>query len=279
MEKNTNFAKEFKLYENLFSNKELTKTLNENYEVVVEGETRIMPDLFYKTTQDVEAVILNLEDADVDSYDDHYFDGNKMQWCSKWNIFEPITFDINALEKQLEALVESNNKAGYNMSIYFDRDLLEDEGYLNISLSLEADLVEDVQENQVTKPRTSADIQAEIDKLQQELQQVKTAEKSAGYTKFPTELWAWDMYLDDSEKGTWCSAEKDDYTWEGVVFETEDDAFNAGLTLLRELRDESELRGDPDEYTIDTFPIPITDLTVEILEDSDLEHLIPAIIE
>ena len=66
---------------------------------------------------------------------------------------------------------------------------------------------------------------------------------------------------------------------DGIVFETEDDAFNAGLGLLRELSDEGELDGDVDEYTIDTFSIPITELTVEVLEDSELEHLIPAIVE
>ena len=141
-------------------------------------------------------------------------------------------------------------------------------------------LYESLFEERTTNTRTSADIQADIAKLQQELQQAKTAEKSNAYNgKFPTELWAWSMYLDDSEKGTWCSAEKEGNTWDGIVFETGDDAFNAGLTLLRELSDEEDLRGDPDDYTIDIFAIPITELTVETLEDSELDHLIPAIIE
>ena len=134
--------------------------------------------------------------------------------------------------------------------------------------------------HQLKESRTAADIQAEIERLQQELQQAQTTEKSAEYNgNFPTELWAWDMYLKDRDKGTWCSAEKYGIDWEGRVFETEDDAFNAGLTLLRELSDEGELKGDPDEYTIDTFSIPITELTVELLEESELDHLIPAIIE
>lgn len=134
--------------------------------------------------------------------------------------------------------------------------------------------------NDLKESRSSADIQAEINRLQRELAQTKTAEKSATYNNiFPDKLYAWDMYIDENEKGTWCSAKKYGFTWDGIVFETEADAFNAGLTLLRELADERELDGDLDEYTIDTFSVPITELTVEILEESDLEHLIPAIIE
>ena len=127
--------------------------------------------------------------------------------------------------------------------------------------------------------RSPVELQAEIDRLTQELEQAKIKEKSATYTKFPTELYAWSMYRDDSEKGDWQSAEKYDLTWDGVVFETEDDAANAAYTLLSELQDEDELDGDKDEYTVDTFAIPITELTIENLEESDLEHLIPAIIK
>ena len=134
--------------------------------------------------------------------------------------------------------------------------------------------------NKVLKESRSAeDIQAEIERLTQELQQAKVAEKSANYSKFPTVLYAQDMYISKRNKGTWCSAEKEDGTWDGIVFETEQDAINAAITLLGELEDERELEGDPDDYTIDTFTIPITELTVEDLEYSDLEHLIPAIIK
>ena len=133
--------------------------------------------------------------------------------------------------------------------------------------------------NILKESRSAEDIQAEIDRLTQELQQAKIDEKSAAYTKYPTELYAWDMYISEKDKGTWCSAEKEGYTWDGIVYETEEDAINGATTLLGELADERELEGDPDEYTIDTFTIPITELTVENLEYSDLEHLIPAIIE
>ena len=127
--------------------------------------------------------------------------------------------------------------------------------------------------------RSAEDIQAEIDRLTQELQQTKVAEKSATYSQFPTVLYAWDMYVSKRNKGTWCSVEKEDGTWDGIVFESEEDAINAAITLLGELEAERELEGDPDDYTIDTFTIPITELTVEDLEYSDLEHLIPAIIK
>jgi hypothetical protein len=93
MEKTTNFAKEFRLYENLFSSKGQAKLLKEGYEVTVEGESRIMPDVFYKAIQAINTITDKLEGADVDSYDDHYFDGTNMQWSYKWNIFEPITFN------------------------------------------------------------------------------------------------------------------------------------------------------------------------------------------
>ena len=132
----------------------------------------------------------------------------------------------------------------------------------------------------IKESRSAEDIKAEIERLQQELQQAQVEEKSATYNgNFPTALFAWDMYLEEDEKGTWCSADRSDFTWDGKVFETKDDAVNAACVLLNELSDEDELEGDPDDYFINTFAIPITELTVELLEESDLEHLIPAIIK
>ena len=133
----------------------------------------------------------------------------------------------------------------------------------------------------VTKrPHSAEEIQAEIDRLVQELKQVKIEEKTNTYNgNFPTSLFAWDMYLDEDEKGTWCSAEKYNFTWDGKVFETEDEAFKTAYELLNELSNENELRGDPNDYTIDIFMIPITELTVDFLEECDLDHIIPAIIK
>ena len=175
MKKATNFAKEFKLYENLFSNNSQSKALKEDYEVRVEGESRMMPDVFYNTTKAVDTVLSSLKN--VDAYDNHYFNGESMHWESMWNVFEPATLDIDELEKQLEALVASKNTSKYEMNIYLDRDTLEEDDCLNISLTLDTDLVESLQEEStpMSKTRTAAEIQAEIDRLQQELRHAVTA--------------------------------------------------------------------------------------------------------
>lgn len=141
MKESTNFAEEFKQYECLFSDEAQHKILKENYEVTVDGEPRIMPEAFYNATKAVEEAIGNIKDTDVDSYDDHYSDGTNMQWRSMWNIFEPITFNIKALEQQLEALVTSMNTPEYKMNIDMDKDMLNDDGFLNICLSLESPLI------------------------------------------------------------------------------------------------------------------------------------------
>jgi hypothetical protein len=129
--------------------------------------------------------------------------------------------------------------------------------------------------------RTSAEIQAEIDRLQQELADAKVAEKKATYgSRFPKKVWAWDMYTDPAEKGTFCSATKYAGAWEGVVYETEEEALDAGWYHLQELDDEGEL-GDydeyiePDAYTVEAFAIPLKDVPARVLEWSNLKHLIP----
>lgn len=138
----TNYGKEFKLYESLFSASEnntssfkagLNESLKEGHEVYIEGESHIMPNIFYDVTQAVDSVLNSIEGTDVDAYDNHYFNGEVMQWESMWNIFEPITFDIAALEKQLTDLVATYSE---EMTIYFDRDMLEEDGCLNICLSM-----------------------------------------------------------------------------------------------------------------------------------------------
>ncbi len=131
----------------------------------------------------------------------------------------------------------------------------------------------------LTEARGAEEIQAEIDRLQQELNQVKATEKRAAYNgKFPKVLYAWDIYADEDEKGTWCSAEKSGIDWDGYVYETKDAAIQGGWDHLNELANEGELEYDPDEYTVDAFEIPFKELTAETLEYSDLEHLIPPIV-
>lgn len=122
---------------------------------------------------------------------------------------------------------------------------------------------------ELDEARSSADIEAEILRLQQELVQAQEAEKRASYGgNFPTELWYWDMYTDPRQKGTWTSIEND------LVFETEDEAYDAAYCLLRELDDEDELFVDPDDYIVDVVKIPLTRVSEDALEHSGLSHLI-----
>lgn len=123
--------------------------------------------------------------------------------------------------------------------------------------------------------RSSADIQAEIARLQQELADAKVREKKASYgNNLPKFVYAWDMYIDPADKGTWTSLDGD------MVFETEDDAENAGIQLLSELDHEGEL-GDEDEYVepmdyaIDVIKIPVSNVSNDVLIYSNLKHLIP----
>jgi hypothetical protein len=122
---------------------------------------------------------------------------------------------------------------------------------------------------------------AEIERLKRELEQAITAEKRAFYSgDFPTEVYAWDMYIVPADKGTFCSAEKYRGVWDGVVYETEDDAIAAGRYHLHELDDEGELSDDPaeyvepEDYTIDVFAIPLKDVPKSVLDQSNLSHLI-----
>lgn len=132
-----------------------------------------------------------------------------------------------------------------------------------------------VKSNKLTESRSVADIEAEIEKLKQELAKAKVAEKRAK-GKLPVIVFAWDMYIDPADKGTWTSAELYNGEYEGIVFETKEKAFDAAVNHLRELDDEGELLDedenpvDPDDYTIDTFVIGIRNVSDETLEASGL---------
>ena len=135
---------------------------------------------------------------------------------------------------------------------------------------------EALREELVKKPlkeaRSVADIEAEIARLQRELDDAKAAEiSSAGSTK-PAYVYAWDMYADTANKGEWISTDYD------MVFETEKAAIDAGYTLLGELDDEGELGDDneytdPDDYTVDVIRIPLSSVPAEMLRYSNLNHL------
>ena len=136
-------------------------------------------------------------------------------------------------------------------------------------------------ETVLTEARSSEEIMAEITRLEQELKQAQAAEKKASYNgKLPTTVWIWDMYLDPTDKGTWCSAEESQGKYSGTVFETEDKALSAGWDHLQELMNEDELYDendnpcDPDDYYIEATEISIADVDTETLEFSNLEHLI-----
>ena len=106
--------------------------------------------------------------------------------------------------------------------------------------------------------RSTKEILADMEKLKQELAQAQVAEKKASYNKLPDTVYIWDMYIDPRDKGTWCSAEKYNDEYDGFVFKTKEDAFHYGREHLYELDDEGELRGDPDDYDINTIAIPLS---------------------
>lgn len=123
--------------------------------------------------------------------------------------------------------------------------------------------------------RTADEIRAEIARLQKELEQAEIAEKQATYSgALPQVVYMWDMYRRKKAKGTWTSVEIDNSGWDGIVFETEEDALHAGMRHLDELDYEDELAGRPEDYTIDIVAIPLANVPEEILEYSNLEHLI-----
>lgn len=126
-------------------------------------------------------------------------------------------------------------------------------------------LIEEV----LTKSRSIADIEAEITRLRQELEQAKIAEKKASYGgNLPKTVWTWDIYLEPTEKGTWTGIEND------LVFETKDKALDAAWKLLNELDDEGELDGDPDDYYIEAFEIPLANISASVIKFNKLTHLI-----
>lgn len=132
----------------------------------------------------------------------------------------------------------------------------------------------------LTESRSVAEIEAEIAKLQKELEVAKVAEKKASYNSLPTKVWIWDVYLEPSEKGTWTSAELYKGKWDGTVFETEEKALEAAWYHLGELDDEGELwdeddnPADPDDYYVEAFQVDIIEVDRNTLIDSNLEHLI-----
>lgn len=130
-------------------------------------------------------------------------------------------------------------------------------------------------EESLKESRSVADIEAEIASLQQELERAKAAEKKASYKgNIPKVVYIWDIYLDPADKGSWTSAELYNGKWDGTVFETANEALDAGYSHLMELETEGELEGDLDNYSISTVSVLIKDVHPDTLSFSNLEYLI-----
>jgi hypothetical protein len=135
-------------------------------------------------------------------------------------------------------------------------------------------LKEELKRSPLKEGRSVADIEAEIARLQRELADAKVAEKRAAIgDKAPAFVWAWDMYLDPADKGTWVSIDND------TVFETKEAALDAGWLLLNELEDQNDLDEygegiEPDDYHVEAYKIPISKVSTEVLKWSKLDHLI-----
>ena len=115
-----------------------------------------------------------------------------------------------------------------------------------------------------TEP-TSANIEAMIIELQHALAKAKEREAAA---KAGVYVYAWDIYLDPADKGRWASSTYD------VVYATERDAYNAGRRELTLCDREGSLESAPEDYTIDTIKIPVSDVSAKILANSGLDHLL-----
>jgi hypothetical protein len=135
-------------------------------------------------------------------------------------------------------------------------------------------LREELKRAPLKEARSVTDIEAEIARLQRELADAKVAEKRAALGgTLPAFVWAWDMYIDPADKGSWVSIDNDS------VFETEEEALDAGWLLLNELDDQNDLDEygegiEPDDYNVEAYKIPISEVPVDVLKWSKLEHLI-----
>jgi hypothetical protein len=124
-------------------------------------------------------------------------------------------------------------------------------------------------ELKVTEP-TSAEIEAQIAELQDALVKAKEREAKAKASKAGVYVYAWDMYLDPADKGTWVSAT------DNMVYATERDAYKAGCRELDICYTEGLLYPDavPDDYIVDTVKLPVSQVPAEVLKDCGLSNLL-----
>ena len=102
-------------------------------EIYVDGEFYRMPKFFHEASEAIDEMLNSDINAEsVDFYDDNYFDGERVQWQAKWNVFDPIELDVDKLETDLTNLI---NRYSKELSIYLDKEMLKDDNVLNICLS------------------------------------------------------------------------------------------------------------------------------------------------
>jgi hypothetical protein len=233
---------EFKLYEKLWESVE-TSALNEDWygaDAEVEFETSVYPDI---------AKYFGLKDGEVVTYAYYYTDEVIVN-------YDDAHGRSHEIEKHVPLdQVEEWFKAGYTIL--------------------------DEAKKSLTEARSVAEIKEEIRTLMKELRDAERAERATAVASTdtvvstapvskakPTSVWTWDIYLTPKKKGTWTGIQND------LVFETQDKALEAAWALLNELNDEGELDGDPDDYYIEAFEVPLARVSAAVLKFSDLSHLI-----
>jgi hypothetical protein len=114
---------------------------------------------------------------------------------------------------------------------------------------------------------TSANIEAMITELQDALVKAKEREARAQAGVY---VYAWDMYLDPADKGTWVSATYN------KVYATEKEAYKAGCRELDLGYADGTLDPDavPEDYVVDTIKLPVSQVPAEVLKDCGLSNLL-----
>jgi hypothetical protein len=132
----------------------------------------------------------------------------------------------------------------------------------------------------VTESTRSVDeIRADIRRLERELdaarRELSSARKVVPNDEQPTELYAWTIYKTEADKGEWVSSVKDQNgDRDGVVFATREEALESGEEILANNLEYEDPTAKVEDYIVEVFAIPFSEITAEMLEDSGLEYLI-----
>jgi hypothetical protein len=132
----------------------------------------------------------------------------------------------------------------------------------------------------VTESTRSVDeIRADIRRLERELdaarRELSSVRKVVPNDKQPKELYAWTIYKTEADKGEWVSSGKDKNGERyGIVFTTREGALECGEDSLANDLEYEDPTAKVEDYTVEVFAIPFSEITAEMLEESDLEYLI-----